>query len=80
MGKNYIVYNDTRAHVIEVLTKKVDNSYKAFLRKLGISYIVAEEDGLSYELLLEKKTIWYRKFNVRRWRYIKLVIFTSWLM
>ena len=54
MGKNYIVYNDTRAHVIEVLTKKVDNSYKAFLRKLGISYIVAEEDGLSDELLLEK--------------------------
>lgn len=52
--KNYIVYHDTRAHVIEVLTKKVDNSYKAFLRKLGISYIIAGEESLNYELVLKK--------------------------
>ena len=52
--RNYIVYQDTRAHVIEVLTKRVDNSYKAFLRKLGISYIIAGEDSLNYELVLKK--------------------------
>ena len=30
-------YQDTSAHVIEVLTEKASNAYKAFLRKLGIS-------------------------------------------
>ena len=52
--KNYLIYQNTRAHVIEVLTAKVTNSYKAFLRKLGISYIIAGEQSLDYELLLKK--------------------------
>lgn len=52
--ENYIVYKDTRAHVVEVLTQKATNSYKAFLRKLGISYIIAGEESINYELLLEK--------------------------
>jgi riboflavin biosynthesis pyrimidine reductase len=47
-------YGDTTAHVIEVLTEKADNAYKAFLRKLGISYIIAGETELNYELLLSK--------------------------
>lgn len=52
--KNYIIYQDTRAHVIEVLTNKASNSYKAFLRKLGISYIIAGDTTLDYNMLLEK--------------------------
>lgn len=49
-----LTYEDTTAHVLEVLTGKASNAYKAFLRKLGISYIVAGEDGLDYALALEK--------------------------
>ena len=52
--KNYIIYQDTRAHVIEVLTNKASNSYKDLLRKLGISYIIVGDTTLDYEVLLEK--------------------------
>lgn len=53
-SENYIIYQDTKAHVIEVLTEKNSNSYKSFLRDLGISYIIAGKDKLDYKLLLEK--------------------------
>lgn len=49
-----LTYVDTTAHVIEVLTEKAGNAYKAFLRKLGISYIIAGKDALEYETLLKK--------------------------
>ncbi len=49
-----LTYIDTNAHVIEVLTNKAGNSYKAFLRKLGISYIIAGDDILDYALALDK--------------------------
>lgn len=49
-----LTYVDTTAHVIEVLTEKAGNAYKAFLRKLGISYIIAGTDSLDYELALSK--------------------------
>ena len=49
-----LTYVDTTAHVIEVLTGKAGNAYKAFLRKLGISYIIAGEDSLDYGVALEK--------------------------
>ena len=47
-------YIDTRAHIVEVLTAKAGNAYKAFLRKLGISYIIAGEQSLDYEQAMEK--------------------------
>lgn len=47
-------YVDTTAHVIEVLTEKAAGAYRAFLRKLGISYIVAGEKELDYALALAK--------------------------
>lgn len=47
-------YVSTTAHVIEVLTEKTSNSYKAFLRRLGISYLIAGKESLDYELLLQK--------------------------
>lgn len=47
-------YVDTTAHVIEVLTEQVSNAYKALLRKLGISYIIAGKTELDYALALAK--------------------------
>lgn len=52
--KAELTYVDTKAHVIEVLTEKAGNAYKAFLRKLGISYIIAGENKLDYSLALSK--------------------------
>lgn len=49
-----LIYEDTTAHVLEVLTGKAGNAYKAFLRKLGISYIIAGEETLNYSLAMEK--------------------------
>lgn len=51
---NSIQYRDTNAHVIEVLTEKASNAYKAMLRKLNISYIIVGKDALDYALLMEK--------------------------
>ncbi|MGO1945020.1 MAG: dihydrofolate reductase family protein, partial [Ancrocorticia sp.] len=47
-------YAGTKAHVLEVLTDKASNSYKAFLRGLGISYIIAGERELDYQLAMSK--------------------------
>ena len=47
-------YVDTTAHVIEVLTEQVGNAYRTFLRKLGISYIIAGETELDHGLALSK--------------------------
>lgn len=49
-----LAYIDTTAHVIEVLTEKATNAYKDFLRRLGISYIIAGKNSLDYELALTK--------------------------
>lgn len=49
-----LTYVDTTAHVIEVLTEKAGNAYKAFLRKLEISYIIAGVDSLDYALAMSK--------------------------
>lgn len=49
-----LTYVDTAAHVLEVLTEKAGNAYKAFLRKLGISYIIAGKDSLDYGIAMEK--------------------------
>ena len=57
---NRLTYVDTTAHVLEVLTGQASNAYKAFLRKLQISYIIAGEDRLDYRVLMEKL---YRLFT-----------------
>lgn len=51
---NTLQYNDTKARVLEVLTEEASNSYKAFLRKLRIPYIIAGKHSLDEEALLEK--------------------------
>lgn len=47
-------YGDVEADVVEVLTEKASNDYKAFLRKLGISYIIAGKERYDYDELLNK--------------------------
>lgn len=52
---NTLRYKDRpAAHVIEVLTGKASNAYRAFLRGKRISYIVAGEDRLDCRLAAEK--------------------------
>lgn len=58
---NQLTYVDTTAHVLEVLTGKASNAYKAFLRKRNISYIIAGEEQLDYRLLMEKL---YQLFHI----------------
>lgn len=49
-----LTYVDTTAHVLEILTGRASNAYKAFLRKLGISYIIVGADSLDYAMAMEK--------------------------
>lgn len=52
---NTLKYKDRpAAHVIEVLTEKASNAYRAFLRKKQISYIVAGKVQLDCKLAVEK--------------------------
>ena len=57
-----MTYETTTAHVLEVLTEKASNAYKAMLRKLNISYVIVGKDELDYKLLMEKL---YHKFNIK---------------
>lgn len=49
-----LVYEDTTAHVLEVLTGKASNAYKAYLKSRGISYIITGEQELDWALALDK--------------------------
>lgn len=73
-----LTYEDTHAHVLEVLTGKAGNAYKAYLRGLGISYIIAGSDTLDYGLALEKlkklfgiKTLMLGGGGVLNWSFIQ---------
>lgn len=52
--KNTITYGKTTATVLEVLTEKVSNSYKAFLRDLNIPYNICGEESIDLDMVLEK--------------------------
>lgn len=49
-----MTYQSTRADVLEVLTGQASNAYKAFLREKGISYVIAGDEELNFELLLDR--------------------------
>lgn len=53
----------TPAHVIEVLTDSTSASYKAYLRKRGVSYILAGRDSLDCRLAAEKL---YKLFHIKK--------------
>ena len=50
------------AHIIQVMTNKVSVEYLAFLRSLGISYILCGEDDIDLEVCLEKLRM---KFGIK---------------
>ena len=52
--ENTLTYGDTKAYVLEVLTEKASNRYKAYLRRLHIPYIIAGKDELDKALLTQK--------------------------
>ncbi|MBP2368422.1 dihydrofolate reductase family protein [Pseudonocardia parietis] len=52
--QNSIDYFDTRAHVVEILSGRAGNAYKAFLRAQGISYLIAGDDSLDLEKTVTK--------------------------
>lgn len=54
LEKQYIDLLRYKTHVLDVLTEKAGNSYKAFLRKPGISYAIAGTDTLDYVLAMQK--------------------------
>lgn len=59
---NRLKYISTEAHVIEVLSAKASNDYKAFLRRLGISYIIAGDDRIDFEVAMDKL---YSLFHIK---------------
>lgn len=51
------------AHVIEILTEAVSLAYRAYLRKRGVSYIIAGKTELDCEMVMEKL---YRLFHIKK--------------
>ncbi|GAA4506427.1 dihydrofolate reductase family protein [Brevibacterium yomogidense] len=51
---NTIDYFETTAHIVEILTNKASNAYKAFLRAQGISYLIAGDDSLDLHEAVRK--------------------------
>lgn len=51
------------AHVIEILTEAVSPSYRAYLRKCGVSYILAGKTELDCEMAMEKL---YQLFHIEK--------------
>lgn len=51
------------AHVIEILTASTPTAYKAYLRKTGVSYIIAGEEKLDCEAAMKKL---YELFHIEK--------------
>ncbi|RBP99450.1 5-amino-6-(5-phosphoribosylamino)uracil reductase [Bifidobacterium xylocopae] len=73
-----IDYGETHAAVIEILTERTGAAYKAFLRSIGISYLVAGEKELDAPLALSKlkdlfgmETIMLGGGGILNWSFIK---------
>ncbi len=52
--ENALTYAGVTAHVVEVLTEEASEAYRAFLRGLGISYVIAGRSALDAPLALAK--------------------------
>lgn len=60
---NTFGYGGIDSHFIEVLTEQASNAYKDFLKRKQISYIIAGEESIDYNTMLDKL---YRLFNIKR--------------
>ncbi len=47
-------YSTTTAYVLEILTERASNGYKAMLRKLGIPYIICGKENIDNAMALKK--------------------------
>src|SRR3546814_1553167 len=54
--QNFVDYGGLESPVIEVITGKVGNAYKDFLRRMNISYIIAGRDRIDNALADRKST------------------------
>lgn len=52
--ENVISYGGREERVLEVLTEKAPNEYKALLRRLDIPYVICGEEQIDFAVLLEK--------------------------
>ena len=78
---NEVVYGDTHAHVVEILSDQASINYKAYLRKLGISYIIAGEETIDIPKAMEKckilfnmETLMLGGGGVVNWSFIEMGI------
>ena len=51
---NYVQYVDTKARVVEILTKKATNEYLDFLRRKEIPYIISGEEKIDFAAVMAK--------------------------
>ncbi|MBY7142593.1 RibD family protein [Virgibacillus sp. NKC19-3] len=61
--ENTFGYGGVSSHIVVVLTERVPNAYKDFLRKKKISYIIAGFDQIDYDVMLDK---FYNRFHIKR--------------
>ncbi|WP_066188768.1 dihydrofolate reductase family protein [Gracilibacillus timonensis] len=61
--ENTFGYGSISSHIVEVLTEQASNAYKDFLRRKEISYIIAGQEQIDYEVMLDK---FYNLFHVER--------------
>lgn len=61
--ENFSDYGGVSAHIVVALTERVPNAYKDFLRKKKISYIIAGENQIDYDVMLDK---FYHLFDIKR--------------
>lgn len=52
--QNTYGYGGVPAHILEVLTEAASDGYKDFLRRQGISYIIAGTQQIDYAVMLDK--------------------------
>lgn len=51
---NVSEYDGVKNHIVEILTEAASNSYKDFLRRKGISYLICGRDSIDLPLLCHK--------------------------
>lgn len=61
--ENTFGYGGVPSHIVVVLTERVSNVYKDFLRRKNISYIIAGAEQIDYGVMLDK---FYNLFNIKR--------------
>lgn len=52
--KNEIFYAGVHSHIVDIITEKVSNEYKDFLRRKNVSYIICGKEEINYDVMFEK--------------------------